>query len=650
MLRGALDYARNMVAHRTAARVQARLRQTLYDHVAALGPAHFTRSRTGDVLLSMVEGIQQLEVYFGQYLPQLFVAAITPVLIFAFVAFVDLPIALVVARRRARHAGRAHALAPHGPHARAWRATRAYAAFGAEFLDAVQGLGTLKAFGQSGARGRSCSPRRASALFQSTMGVLGTNTLARGITDAGIALGAAVALGWGVYRVRAGAMDLAALLVVLMLGVEVFRPLRELRVLLHQGMLGTRRRARASSASSTPRRWSGRFGAPAAGAPPRLEPTRRVRGRDASRYPGGRRAGARRHEPSTCSAGERVGIVGPSGSGKSTVARLLLRFYDPERGRVLVGGRDVRDLPLDQLRSLIAVVSQDTYLFHGTVADNLRMGKPDATPAELDGRGARGQRGRVHPRASRRATTRWWASAACGCRAVSGSASPSRARCCANAPILILDEALSSVDAESEAVIQEALDRLMQGRTTLIFAHRLSSVIGADRIFVLDDGRVVESGTHGELMARGGAYCRLMAAQAQDSGRPRAARRDRLAERRDAGIRRGDGRRRRARRRRLPGRAASCSRKGSAGLASSASSWVSCARLSRAARADVRPRRRARRRADRRRRAERAGRPARQATASRSGSCWSRWPWWRRSRASSTGWSRGWRTTWRTGC
>ena len=114
----------------------------------------------------------------------------------------------------------------------------AYAAFGAEFLDSVQGLATLKAFGQSRARGALLA-EKGRALFRSTMGVLGTNTLARGITDTGIALGAAVALGAGAYRVRAGEMELSVLLIILMLGVEVFRPLRELRTLLHHGMLGT---------------------------------------------------------------------------------------------------------------------------------------------------------------------------------------------------------------------------------------------------------------------------------------------------------------------------------------------------------------------------------------------------------------------------
>ena len=515
-LRGALEYVRTMVAHRTAARVQAALREAIFGRVMALGPAHFTQSRTGDVILSMVEGIQQLEVYFGQYLPQLFVAALTPILIFAFVAFVDLPIALVLVV-----AALVTLIAPAAWHSldrmKSMGRSTAYAAFGAEFLDSVQGLGTLKAFGQSGARA-ALLEAKGHALFQATMGVLGTNTLARGITDTGIAVGAAVALGWGAYRVQAGQMDLAALLIVLMLGVEVFRPLRELRVLLHQGMLGI------SAAQGIFRILDAEPAVadrPSAGVDAaRVAPTVAFEGVGFS-YPGGRRP-AHAGLSFEVKAGERVGVVGPSGSGKSTVARLLLRFYDPQAGRVLVGGHDLRALTLDQLRSLIAVVNQDTYLFHGTVEQNLRMGKPDATPAELEAaaraanaeefiaqlpqgyqtvvgeRGIRlsgGQRQRI---AIARALLR-------------------------DAPILILDEALSAVDAEGEAVIQEALDRLMAGRTTLIFAHRLSSVIGAHRILVLGDGRLVEAGTHAELMDRRGAYHRLMAGQVQDGGNGSAA-------------------------------------------------------------------------------------------------------------------------------
>ena len=513
LLRSALDYWRAMAAHTTAALVQSTLRQAIYEQVTALGPAHFTRSRTGDVILSMVEGVQQLEVYFGQYLPQLAVAALTPVLIFAFVAFVDLPVALVLLA-----AALLTLLAPSLWHRKDSRQSlsrqKAYAAFGAEFLDSIQGLTTLKAFGQSGPRARMLG-EKGRDLFYSTMGVLGANTFARGITDTGMAVGAVAALGLGAWRVREGEMTLGALLVVLMLGVEVFRPLRELRVVLHQGMLGLSAAGGIMQILEAQPKVSDR-------ATPLLDAASLspiVAFEDVRfSYPGGRRVA---HDGLSfeVKAGERVGIVGPSGAGKSTVARLLLRFYDPERGRVTIGGRDIRELTLDQLRGLIAVVSQDTYLFHGTVEENLRMGKPDATPAELQAAARAANADEFIARLPQGYQT------VVGERGVRLSGGQRQRIAIArallrDAPILILDEALSSVDAESEAVIQQALDRLMEGRTTLIFAHRLSSVIGADRILALDGGRVVESGTHAELMARGGAYHRLMAAQAQDDAGP----------------------------------------------------------------------------------------------------------------------------------
>ncbi len=509
-LRGGLDYARAMVAHGTAARVQARLREMVHAHVLGVGPAHFTATRTGDVILSVVEGVQQLEVYFGQYLPQLGVAALTPVLIFACMAWLDLPIALVLLG-----AALVTLLAPGFWHrwdsSRSLARQRAYSRFGAEFLDALQGLGTLKAFGQSGARAELLA-RRSSELFRATMGVLGTNTLARGITDVGIALGAAVALSWGVYRVRAGVMPLETLLVILMLGVEVFRPLRDLRVLLHQGMLGLS--AARGVMGLLAIRATVRDG-PGVGAGATTAPT--VAFEDVTfGYPGGRRP---THErlAFAVGAGERVAIVGPSGSGKSTVARLLLRFHDPQRGRVVVGGRDIRDLPLADLRALMAVVHQDTYLFHGTVAENLRMGRPEATVAELEAAAREAHAHEFIVRLPQGYET------VVGERGVRLSGGQRQRIAIARAllrgaPILILDEALSSVDTESEALIQTALDRLMAGRTTLIFAHRLSSVIGADRILVLEDGRIVESGRHAELLGLGGAYWRLMAGQVGERG------------------------------------------------------------------------------------------------------------------------------------
>jgi hypothetical protein len=218
LVRGGLEYVRATFAHHTAAIVQARLRQLLYEHVVALGPAHFAGARTGEVLLSLVEGVQQLETYFGQYLPQLAVAAVTPLLIFGFVAFLDLPVALVLLV-----AALVTLIAPALWHRRDRAASharqRSYGSFASDFLDSIQGLGTLKAFGQSGAR-RKLLETRGWELFRSTMWVLAQNTMARGITDAGIAIGAAAALGLGAWRVASGEMPLPVLLVILMLGVE----------------------------------------------------------------------------------------------------------------------------------------------------------------------------------------------------------------------------------------------------------------------------------------------------------------------------------------------------------------------------------------------------------------------------------------------
>ena len=509
VVRGAVEYYRTMVAHHTASAVQQKLRQTLYDKVVGLGPAHFGRQRTGDVILTLVEGVEQLETYFGQYLPQFFVAAVTPVLIFAFVAFLDPTIATVLLL-----AALATLFAPIAWHRLDQRNSRMrareYGAFAADFLDAIQGLATLKAFGQSAARTRLLESR-ADALFKSTMWVLATNTLSRGITDTGIAVGAAVSLGWGAWRVAAGEMSLTVLLVVLMLGVEVFRPLRDLRILLHQGMIGRSAATGILAFLATPPS----IEATAGGGEGARELDAGVAFEDVSfAYPGSRR---RAHDGLSfaVAAGERVAVVGPSGAGKSTIVNLLLRFFDPDAGTVRIGGRDIRALAFEELRGRIAVVRQDAFLFHGTVEDNLRMGRPDATASELE---AAARAANAHDFIAR--LPQGYATVV-GERGVRLSAGQRQRVAIArallrDAPILVLDEALSSVDAENEAVIQEALERLMAGRTTLIFAHRLSSVIDADRILVLDGGRIAESGRHAELIARDGPYRALMAPQLRD--------------------------------------------------------------------------------------------------------------------------------------
>jgi ATP-binding cassette subfamily C protein CydCD len=297
-----------------------------------------------------------------------------------------------------------------------------------------------------------------------------------------------------------------------MAGTEIFRPLRDLRMVLHQGLVGQSAAAGINALLAAEPLVPPRA---ADSQPANLTLVPTIAFEDVSfSYPGGRGA-AHDGLSFTLGAGEKIGIVGPSGSGKSSVARLLLRLFDPQQGRVLIGGRDLKALDPEAVRRIIAVVHQDTYLFHGTVEDNLRLGKPDADQQEIEA-------------AARDANAHEFISllphgyqTMIGERGVMLSGGQRQRLAIArallrDAPILILDEALSSVDAENEAVIQQAIDRLAAGRTTLVLAHRLSSVIGADRILVLDRGRVVEEGRHAELIRHDGTYRRLMGAQAEE--------------------------------------------------------------------------------------------------------------------------------------
>ncbi len=509
LLRGLVDHHRTMISHRTASRVQEELRGRLYDKIAELGPAWFAGERTGGVMLSVVDGVEQLQTFFGQYVPQVSIAVLTPLAIFAFIAFWDVPVAAVMLAF-ALFTLVAPTVFIHLERRSSHRRQGALKAFGSEFLDGVQGLPTLKAFGQSAAYGRRLADR-ARELCDSSLRVLSTGVMTRGITDCGVAVGAAAALALAAWRVSQGEMSIEALLIVLMAGTEVFRPLRDLRMVLHQGMLGQSAAAGVNALlAAEPLVPAGSATARAAVA---LLPT--IAFEDVSfAYPGGRGA-AHDGLSFAVAAGEKIGIVGPSGSGKSSVARLLLRLFDPQQGTIRIGGCDLRTLDPETARGMIAVVHQDTYLFYGTVEENLRLGRPDADHQELE---AAARDANAHDFIM--ALPQGYATMI-GERGVMLSGGQRQRLAIArallrDAPILILDEALSSVDAENEAVIQQAIDRLSVGRTTLILAHRLSSVIGADRILVLDHGRVVETGRHAELIRRDGPYRRLMGAQAEE--------------------------------------------------------------------------------------------------------------------------------------
>jgi ATP-binding cassette subfamily B protein len=220
--------------------------------------------------------------------------------------------------------------------------------------------------------------------------------------------------------------------------------------------------------------------------------------------------------------GQVAAFVGPSGAGKTTITQLVPRFYDPQSGRISIDGVDVRDVRLASLRSHIGIVTQETYLFHDTIGNNLRYGRENATQAQIE-------------EAARAANIAdFIASLPDGYDTIVGERGHKLsggerqrlaiARVLVKDPrILILDEATSALDSENEALIQAAFDKAMRGRTSLVIAHRLSTILAADVIFVVDRGRVVERGTHAELLETGGTYARLYRTQFEKAPRPALA-------------------------------------------------------------------------------------------------------------------------------
>jgi ABC-type multidrug transport system fused ATPase/permease subunit len=206
--------------------------------------------------------------------------------------------------------------------------------------------------------------------------------------------------------------------------------------------------------------------------------------------------------------GEMVALVGPSGAGKTSIANLICRFYDPNKGRITIDGHDLRRVKLSALRQQVAVVLQDSFLFNNNVAENLLYGKPDATREELTQAAKAANAHEFIMQLPQGYDTE------IGERGVKLSGGQKQRLALARAiladpRILILDEATSSVDAEAEFLIQQALERVLEGRTSLVIAHRLSTVRNADKIIVLDQGRIVETGRHDELMQHGGLYSQL---------------------------------------------------------------------------------------------------------------------------------------------
>ncbi|MBL7499676.1 ABC transporter ATP-binding protein [Frankia sp. CN7] len=506
-LRAGLVLGRELAARRTGAVVTAGMRTRLLDQVAALGPGHLARERSGTAASTVVDGVDGLEAYYSRYLPQVVVAAVTVLTVCGWLASRDVVVAATVA---------AVALAiPVVPRlwdraltARGHDHWAAYADLNAEYVDAMQGMTTLKTFDTAVVR-RDALEGKAWHLYRSTMRSMRISLVETGLTAFGQSLGVAAATAVAAGRVATGALPATDLFFVLLLAIACFRPFRELTMYWHAGYLGVSAAERIGELYATVPEVTER--------PDAREFTRRA-GPPAIAFEEVTFAYAAREQPAladvsfTVGPGETVALTGRSGAGKTTAVSLLLRFFDPRSGHITLDGVDIAALTLTSLRRQISVVSQDTYLFHGTVADNLRLAHPGASDADLvDAARAASAHEFVADLPDGYATV-------IGERGLTLSGGQRQRLSIARAlladrPVLVLDEATSSIDADSEKTIAEAMRRLSAGRTTLVIAHRLSTIRDADRIVVLDDGRVAETGGHDELVTRGGRYADLIAAQ-----------------------------------------------------------------------------------------------------------------------------------------
>ncbi|MEW5956811.1 MAG: thiol reductant ABC exporter subunit CydD [Chloroflexota bacterium] len=514
LIRAGISWAGPITAQRIAGRVKNDLRRRLTAHLLALGPAYTRGEQSGELTSTVVEGVEALDAYFSQYLPQLAAAVLVPLAILAFVLPLDLTSGLVLLLT-APLIPVFMALIGQAAEQLTQRQWTQLSRMSGHFLDVLQGLATLKLLGRS--REQIELIARISDRFrQTTMGVLRVAFLSALVLELVATLSTAIVAVEVGLRLLYGYLPFEQALFVLILAPEFYNPLRMLGARFHAGMSGAAAARRIFEVLETTADGGPRTAEQSPGQTSNLQfpgpPPFTIHFKNVYyAYDEGRRP-ALNDVSFTIRPGQRLALVGPSGAGKSTIAQLLLRFIEPGGGIITVNEQPLAELDLAGWRSHLAWVSQQPYLFNASVADNIRLARPDADPADLRRAAALAQA------ASFIETLPHGYDTLIGERGARLSGGQAQRLALAraflkDAAFIILDEATANLDPETEAQIQTAIEQLLAGRTALIIAHRLSTVQTADQILVLNQGRVVETGTHRTLLSQQGLYHRLVTVQ-----------------------------------------------------------------------------------------------------------------------------------------
>lgn len=504
LLRSILIYSEGRLAFTLAAEIKTALRQRLVSHVLALGPVTMAQQSAGELINIISEGVENLDAYFSKYLPQLLKAVIIPLFILMVVGPLDtisaaimlvtaplIPIFMILIGKLAERRNR-----------RQWETLNLLSA---HFMDVLAGLTTLKLFGRS--REQLAIITRVSNQFrEATMEVLKIAFLSALSLELLATISTALVAVTVGLRLLYGEVTFIQALFVLLLAPEYYVPLRLLGSQFHAGMDG-------KSAAADIFRLLALQGPTAASGTNSLGRQQQFVLEFQDVYAEYQQAGrlALAGVTFTLKAGQHLAVVGPSGAGKSTLAALLLKFLVPKAGKILVNGQQLDTLCASDWLQQVAFVPQRPHLFQGSVADNIRLARPEASHVEVM---AAAKAAGAHDFIMR-LPGGYDTSVGEGGLGISGGERQRLAIARAflkDAPLVILDEAARGLDVKSQAVLEQALSRLLAGRTAIIIAHRVTTVRQADKIMVLNAGRIAEAGTHAELLAGGGLYNRFVAA------------------------------------------------------------------------------------------------------------------------------------------